>query len=204
MIWNIFKRGDSQNDMWSSMSSISVMLTKFHAAGVTVASRRQSGIIFSPDDSNPFLANLSSNLDDILYFGPGATKTAVEMKDDEYGMRWVVLNDGDFEDLLSSTYTVANAIRHNGGDGNLLAATFHLDLASSLLGNLASSSGPIIEAYIIYRFDRNRYYPFIQDADSDGGRDAATEAGLASAMRSHGLNLEGERRHWLGLWGIPF
>lgn len=204
MIWNIFKRGDSQNDMWSSMSSISVMLTKFHAAGVTVASRRQSGIIFSPDDSNPFLANLSSNLDDILYYGPGATKTAVRLKDDEYGMRWVVLNDGDFDDLLSSTYTVANAIRHNGGDDNLLAAAFHMDMSSSLLGNVASTDSLVAEAYLIFRFDRNRYYPFVLDEDSNGERDVAMEVGMASAMRSHGLNIDGERRHWLGLWGIPF
>lgn len=227
MFRRLFGGGTPRDDLWSSMSSLSVMLSKLDDSGVAASARRYSGVIFKPDDANPFLVDLKTNLDDILYIGPGATKTAVEIKDDEYGMRWVVLDDGNFSDLLSSTYTVANAISQNGGAGSILAASFHLDFAS----NLITSPGPadrntIVETYVIFRFDRNRYYPFIPETEPipnrestrepavdretgpepepKPGRDSATEAKLGAAMRSHGLAVEGDPRNWLGLWDIPF
>ena len=202
------------------MSSISVMLSRLDEAGVAASARRYSGVIFEPDVSNPFLVDLKTNLDDILYIGPGATKTAVEIKDDVYGMRWVILDDGSFPDLLSSTYTVANAIRQNDGAGNILAASFHLDFASSIITSPspAAAGNTIVESYVIFRFDRNRYYPFIPepgpvqgsdparkpDPDREPGRDAVTETQLGAAMRNHGLAVEGDPRNWLGLWDIPF
>lgn len=204
MFRRLFGGESSRDDLWSSMSSISSMLAKMHDSGVAASARRHSGVIFEQDDANPFLAELKTNLDDILYVGPGATKTAVEIKDDQYGMRWVVLDDGNFSDLLSSTYTVANAIRLNGGSGNILAASFHLDLATSLIPAPADEFSTILESYVIFRFDRNRYYPFMPDSRKEMNRDAATEAQLGAAMRNHGLAVEGNPSNWLGLWDMPF
>ena len=204
MLRRLFGGGNSRDDLWSSMSSISAMLSKLQDAGVAASARRHAGVIFQPDDANGFLADLKTNLDDILYFGPGATKTAVEIKDDVYGMRWVVLDDGDFSDLLSSTYTVVNAIRQNGGADNILAASFHLDFAGSLINSPAESGNFFVEAYVIFRFDRNRYYPFIPEPKARADRDTVTEAQLGAAMRRHGLAVEDDPRNWLGLWDIPF
>lgn len=204
MFNRLFGGGNSRDDLWSSMSSISSMLAKMHDVGVAASARRHAGVIFQQDDANPFLAELKANLDDILYVGPGATKTAVEIQDDAYGMRWVVLDDGNFSDLLSSTYTVANAIQHNGGAGNVLAASFHLDVATSLIATPPSVFSTILESYVIFRFDRNRYYPFIPDSDQESRRDSATEAQLGAAMRNHGLAVEGDPKNWLGLWDMPF
>ena len=204
MLGRLFGGGSSRDDTWSTMSSLSGMLARMHSAGVAASARRHAGVIFSPDDSNPFLADLKSNLDDVLYVGPGATKTAVEIRDDEYGMRWVILDDGSFPDLLSSTYTVANAMRHNGGARNLLAATFHMDFATSMLASPPTGANAVVESYLIYRFDRNRYYPFVPEPQLEERRDADAEFQLGNAMRGHGLALDGERRQWLGLWDIPF
>lgn len=207
MLSRLFGTGTSpRDDMWARMSSVSAMLDRLHSLGVPASARRQSGIIYAPDASNPFLTDLSSNLDAILYEGPGATKTATEIRTDDYGMQWLVLDDGSFDDLLSSTYTVANAIRHNGGATSLLAATFHLDFDGSLAAPNSSGARAILEAYLIYRFDRNRYYPFIPSNESpdDGERDSQTEAQLGASLRSHGLSVEDDTREWLALWDIPF
>lgn len=195
------QRGDS---MWDSMSSISHMIAGFKRKGEVVAPRRQAGVIYRNDDNIPFLASISEQLDGILYAGPGATKTAYEIQDDEHGMRWVILNDGNFDDLLSSVFTVANAIKANDGGPNLLAAVFDLDFTNHAVNPHAHAGSGFVNAYLIYRFDRNSYYPFVPTGDEAGERDRETERMLGGVVRSEGLKVEGAMSEWLGLWGIPF
>lgn len=208
MLGRIFGTRTSNDDMWSSMSSLSVMFSKFKDAGVVASPRRHAGVIFEPDDSNQFLSDLKSNLDDVLYVGPGATKTAVELRDDEYrnsvNLRWIILDDGNFDDLLNSTYTVANAMRHNDAGSNLLAATFHMDIVISTPGDNLPNPPPMVEAYLIYRFDLNAYYPFVPDSNLEAGRDSALENAIAEATGDYGLNVNKVRANWLGLWDMPF
>ena len=208
MLGRIFGNRSNTEDLWASMSSLSVMFAKFKAEGVVASPRRHAGVIFEPDDSNQFLADLKSNLDEVLYVGPGATKTAVELRDDEYkdsvNLRWVILDDGNFDDLLSSTYTVANAMRHNDAGKNLLAATFHMDIVIGTPDSPVSSAPPMVEAYLIYRFDLNAYYPFVPDSDTEAGRDGALENAIAEATGDYGLKVNKVRSNWLGLWGMPF
>ena len=194
-------RGDS---MWDSMSSVSHMVSSFKREGEAVSPRRQAGIIYRHDDALPFLADISDHLDGILYEGPGATKTGFEIQDDEHGMRWAILNDGNFDDLLSSVFTVANAIKANDGGPNLLAAVFEFDFANHAVNPHAQAGSGFVNSYLIYRFDRNSYYPFIPTGDAAGERDRETERMLATAMRGAGLKTEGSMSEWLGLWGLPF
>ena len=83
-------------------------------------------MIYRHSDDIEFLADIESQLKAVLYTGEGATKTSFDVRDDDQGMRWVVLEDGNFSDLVSSTYTVGNAMGANGASGNLLAAVFEL------------------------------------------------------------------------------
>ena len=195
------KRADS---LWDSMSSVSHMISGFKREGEAVSPRRQAGIIYRHDDGVPFLASLSDHLNAILYEGPDATKTAFELHDDEHGMRWAILNDGNFDDLLSSIFTVSNAIKINDGGPNLLAAVFELDFASHAVNPRAQAGTGFVTAYLIYRFDRNSYYPFVPTGDTAGDRDRETERMLGTAIRGAGLKTEGSLSEWLGLWGIPF
>lgn len=195
------RRGDS---MWDSMSSVSDMVSGFKREGEAVSPRRQAGIIYRHDDAVPFLTSISEHLDGILYEGPGATKTGYEIRDDDHGMRWAILNDGNFDDLLSSTFTVANAIISNDGRPNLLAAVFEFDFANHAVNPHAEAGSGYVNAYLIYRFDRNSYYPFVPTGDAAGERDRETERMLGTAVRGAGLKTEGAMSEWLGLWGIPF
>ena len=199
-----FGRKKHSDSMWDSMSSVSQMVAGFKREGESVSPRRQCGIIYRHDDGIPFLASLTEELDGILYVGPGATKTAYELEDDDHGMRWAILNDGHFDDLLSSTFTIANAIKMNGGEPNLLAAVFEFDFANHAVNPQAHSGSGFVNAYLIYRFDRNSYYPFVPTGDAAGERDRETERMLGTAIRGAGLKTEGSLSEWLGLWGIPF
>ena len=197
-------RRKSTDSLWDSMSSVSRMIDGFKREGEAVSPRRQAGVVFRPDDDVPILAAISDQLDGILYDGPGSTKTAWELKDDEHGMRWAVLNDGNFADLLSSVFTVTNAIQMNGGGQNLLAAVFEFDFANHAVNPSSMVGSGFVHAYLIYRYDRNSYYPFVPTGETAGERDRETERMLGTAVRGAGLKTENSLTEWLGLWGIPF
>ena len=199
-----FGRKKSADTMWDSMSSVSRMVTDFKREGESVSPRRQAGVVYRHDDGVPFLGSLRDQLDAILYEGPSATKTAYEITDDDHGMRWAILNDGNFDDLLSSIFTVSNAIKMNGGGPNLLAAVFQLDFANHAVNPQVPAGTGFVNAYLIYRFDRESYYPFVPTGDKPGERDRETERMLGSSIRSAGLKTENAMAEWLGLWGIPF
>ncbi len=199
-----FGRKTRRDTLWDAMSSVSTMIETFRKSGSLVSPRRQAGVIFKPDDSIPFLKDLDSHMNEILYEGEGATKTAYDLVDDDHGMRWAILDDGDFGDLLSSAFTIANAMKFNDAGDNLLAAVFNLDFAGDVVQNNSSFDTQFLRSYLIFRFDRNSYYPFIPNDDSEGSRDREVEQKLGGAMRSHGLKTEDSLSQWLGLWGIPF
>ena len=204
MGWFFGRRNQTADTIWDSMSSVSRMVDGFKRDGEAVSPRRHAGVVYRHDDDVPFLSSLSDQLDEILYEGASATKTGWELKDDDHGMRWAILNDGNFEDLLSSIFTVSNAIKINGGGQNLLAAVFEFDFANHAVNRHAVAGSGFVHAYLIYRFDRNTYYPFIPTGESAGERDRETERMLGTAIRGEGLKTENSLSEWLGLWGIPF
>jgi hypothetical protein len=182
------------------MSTVIKAEAKLQALGEITPSRR-AGIIYRDSDENVFLRNIKTELNSVLYAGQGSTKTAFEIQDDDRGMRWIVLEDGNFSDLVSSVYTVGNAIGLNEGADNLLAAVFELYFTGSVEDNTYRSG---LRTYWIYRYDRKAFYPFVPTGESEGDRDRPTEARLGHDLRKHGLAIEKSLSEWMGLWGIPF
>ena len=182
------------------MSTVIKAEAKLQTLGEITPSRR-AGVIYRNNDDNPFLGDIKNELNPILYSGQGATKTAFEIHDDDRGMRWIVLEDGNFNDLVSSVYTVGNAIGANGAGDSLLAAVFELYFTGTVEDNTYRSG---LRTYWIYRYDRKAFYPFVPTGENEGERDRPTEARLGQDLRKHGLSIEKSLTEWMGLWGIPF
>lgn len=196
----LFSRTKTPKNDWSAMSTVIKAEAKLQSLGEITPSRR-AGVIYRNDENNQFQSDIKSELNTVLYVGDGATKTNFEITDDDRGMRWIVLEDGDFNDLVSSVYTVGNAIGMNGGSDNLLAAVFELYFTGTVEDNTYRSG---LRTYWIYRYDRKTFYPFVPTGDNEGERDRPTEARLGQDLRKHGLVIEKSLTEWMGLWGIPF
>jgi hypothetical protein len=195
-----FGGNKTPKDDWSAMSTVIKAEAKLQTLGEITPSRR-AGVIYRDNEDNAFLSDLKNELKPILYSGEGATKTTFEIHDDDRGMRWIVLEDGNFNDLVSSVYTVGNAIGANEAGDNLLAAVFELYFTGTVEDNTYRSG---LRTYWIYRYDRKAFYPFVPTGENEGERDRPTEARLGQDLRKHGLSIEKSLTEWMGLWGIPF
>ena len=187
-------------DDWSALSTFLTSGKLLQSKGEVSPARRE-GVLFSEDKTNDFLLNISNEIDSILYDGEGATRTLYEIQKEDNGLVWIILEDGNFNDLVSSIYTIGNAISSNGGAENLIAAIFEIYLSVDIDDN---STRRGVRSYCIYRYDRKSFYPFIPTGENEGERDKTAESVLGRDLSNSGLIIEKDFSQWLGLSGIPF
>ena len=148
--------------------------------------RNRAGIVFQPLATADFEAILGET-EELLSGSAQETGTTVESADDEFGYRWVILDDRDFEDLVVSLNTVSTQLQGGGYGDRLLAAVFAFEKAEK----------PI---YFIYNFKRGTFYPFVPVAKES--RDTEHELRLMAQVGAE-LPLEQELSRRLPLWEIP-
>ncbi|MSQ07990.1 MAG: hypothetical protein EXR57_04220 [Dehalococcoidia bacterium] len=162
---------------------------------------RTAGVLYRHSDLNPFLKDIETNMREALNTGEGATQTGFRFKDEDGGLRWAILEDTNFRDLASSTYTAGNAIASNGAKDCLIAAVFLFNFTHSVR---ETDTRSFLRSYWIYRYTRHAYYPFVPTSDKEGDRDRPSELELARLVHRAGLEVDRELEEWRGLWGIPF
>ncbi len=148
----------------------------------------RAGIVFNPVEST-FFDNLDTELRDLLRISESSTGTRFEVKDDSFGTRWVVLDDRDFEDLVSTIHLISETIYEHGFADRILAAVFKVHAEGR-------------EAYWIYNYKRGRFYPLVLSAPQQ--RDNAAEMRMGAVMEEEKIPVEPSLERWYALWGIPF
>ena len=148
--------------------------------------RQRAGIVFQPLATADF-EEILREADELLRGSAEETGTTVDSHDDEYGYRWIVLEDPDFEDLVVSLNTVSSQLQSGGYGDRLLCCVFAFERGSQ----------PV---YFIYNFKRGCFYPFV--ATGKEKRDTEAELRLMAQLRSE-LPLEEEIGRRLPLWDIP-
>jgi hypothetical protein len=155
--------------------------------GLEIKHRNSAGIVFQPLGTADF-QNVVKETEELLRGSAEETATEVESADDEFGYRWLVLRDTDFEDLVVSLNTVSTQLQSGGYGDRLLCAVFAFE----------EKGRPL---YFIYNFKRGAYYPFVP-AEGDKARDSERELRLKAQV---GLELpfEEDVTRWFPLWQIP-
>jgi len=151
-------------------------------------STERAAIVFQPLATADF-DGIVRDMEELLHGQGEDTGTTVEKRDDEFGYRWMVLHDDEFEDLVVGLNAVSTALQAGGYGERILAAVF------------AFRDRDDRPLYWIYNFKRGGYYPFVP-ARGDQQRDNERELRL-KAQIGMDLPVEEDLSRWFPLWGIP-
>ena len=146
-----------------------------------------AGIVFQPLATADF-DRILADTEELLRGTTEETGTKLRSHEDEYGYRWLILRDADFEDLVVSLNTVSVQLQSGGYGDRLLCAVFAFE----------EKGRPL---YFIYNFKRGAYYPFVP-AKGDKARDNERELRLKSQVGQE-LPFEEDVSRWFPLWEIP-
>jgi hypothetical protein len=156
--------------------------------GLGLKHRNSAGIVFQPLGTADF-QQIVRDTEELLRSAAEDTGTQVETHDDEFGYRWVVLRDPDFDDLVQAVNVVSTELSGGGYGDRLLAAVFGFE---------DDQRRPV---YFIYNFKRGKYYPFVP-APGDKARNNEREFQLKAQLENE-LPIEPELERWFPLWEIP-
>jgi hypothetical protein len=154
--------------------------------GLGLKHKGVAGIVFQPLGTADF-EQILDETDELLRGSAEETGTKVSSADDEFGYRWLVLRDEDFEDLVVSLNTVSTQLQGGGYGDRLLCAVFPFEEKGR-------------ELYFIYNFKRGSYYPFVPSGDKS--RDSERELRLKAQVGPE-LPFEQDVTRWFPLWEIP-
>ena len=146
-----------------------------------------AGIVFQPLETADF-DEIFKETEELLRAEGQDTGTALETSTDEYGYRWLIFRDQDFEDLVVALNTISTQLQESGYGDRLLAAIFPFERDGRKI-------------YFIYNFKRGGYYPFIP-APGDQARDSEGELRLKAQVGAE-LPWEEDITRWFPLWEIP-
>jgi len=151
-----------------------------------------AALCFSAVDSTAF-GDAVDDVEAILHAGEVETGTSFRRHEDDHGYHWVILEDEDPEDLVTSVHFAADEFVEQGFGSRLLAAVFGFEGGDRATGE----SGIADHAYWVYSFRRGAYYPFCPTGEHD--RDEQAEFKLQSVLDAE-LDIEADKSYWHPLW----
>ena len=142
-----------------------------------------AALCFASVDSTDF-EDTVGEVEAILEAGEVETGTRARFVDDAHGYDWVVLEDSDFEDLVTSVHFAADTLIERGYGSRLLAALFAFERDGQ-------------NVYWVYSFRRGAYYPFAPKPGHE--RNSGIEFKLDSVLDGE-LEVESDKEYWYPLW----
>ena len=155
--------------------------------GLGLKHRETAGIVFQPLGTADFEGILAET-EELLAGTAEETGSTVTSKEDEFGYRWLILRDPDFDDLVVALNTISTQLQGGGYGDRLLAAVFAFE----------EKGRPL---YFIYNFKRGAFYPFVP-APGEQARDTERELRLKAQLGSE-LPWEEDIGRWFPLWDVP-
>jgi hypothetical protein len=155
---------------------------------MALKSTGKAAIVFQPLATADF-DGIVRDMEEVLHGTGSDVGTTVERKDDEFGYRWMVLLDPDFEDLVVGVNAVSSALEAGGYGDRILCAVFAFR---------DEQERPV---YWIYNYKRGAFYPFAPGRGTQE-RDNERELRLKAQIGAE-LPVEADLERWFPLWGIP-
>jgi hypothetical protein len=180
---------------WEAMSSILRLKNYLERNNIKVMSK--TGVLLSPNDHS-FFHDLDSNIHEIIREGRSNFKTDLKIFNDDLGTVWVLIKDEDFSELISTTYTVINAVSNIVKPDNIIGSVFKLDMSENKLLDVYNK---IENCYLIFNSNDLGYYPYIPFKEE---RLSSLELELNDLLNSKNLEMLADVNKWYGISSIPF
>jgi hypothetical protein len=149
----------------------------------------RAGVCLKPVTSGTF-AQVEAELRELVEIAARDIGSVVDISTDEYGYRWLVLEDPDFEDLVTRVHLAGRELEEQGYGAQLLSAVFRF----------RRSSAQSTPGYVIYNYKRGNFYPFCPTGDKE--RDNSAELRVSALMEEE-LPMEKELERWFPVWDCP-
>ena len=146
-----------------------------------------AAVVFKPMSAAEFVRaeNELQELLDVVAQGSGSR---LRRKSDEYGYEWLVIEDPDLEDLVTTAHLVASELKARGFGPQLLAAIFKFRDGEQAV-------------HWIYSFKRGTFWPFIPTGEGQE-RDNPKELELKAKLERE-LPIEPDLTRWFGMFDAP-
>jgi hypothetical protein len=146
-----------------------------------------AAVCFKPLSAGDFV-RAENELQELLDKVAQESGSRVRRRSDEYGFEWLIIEDPDFEDLISTVHLVGSELKARGFGPQLLAAIFRFD----------GGKHPV---YWIYGYKRGAFWPFVPTG-KDQERDNAEELELKAKLEGE-LQVEQDLSRWFALFDAP-
>ena len=187
-----FFKNDPIEKLWNYISSIKNLNEK-----KVVSFRNEIGVMCweKEDQIKVFCEN---KLDVILNDGIENSTTNFNLIDEKGEVFWIKLGDKNFNELISSVFTVVNALTQEISPDSVmgLIIPFYIekDLGLSYWDNNQNH-------YLVFNENPLGYYPLIYQ---DGTRQPISEIEIFDLIKNNGLLVNSNQSKWFSVDNIPF
>lgn len=149
----------------------------------------EAAIVFQPLATGDF-TQIADDAEAVLRGAGEETGTTVVRRDDEFGYRWMVLQDPDVDDQVVGVNAVMESLQAGGYADRVLCAVFAL----------RGTQDQVV--HLVYLAKRGTWYPFVPQPGGAKERNREREMQLRAILEPL-MPIEPELERWYPLWGAP-
>jgi len=187
----LFKK-DSPLDLWNSMASIKNFENSFNWINFCRDSK-----IMCWDNENLIEDFSKRELNRIISEGDQGTNTNFKLINEPGEVTWIILEDKNFSDLISTTFTVFNALSQLINVNAVMGILFNFNIENSESSSFLNSDH---DYYLVFNQKPLGYYPLVYE-NSD--RQPISELEIMDLALKQNLYVNKNQDNWFGVEDIP-
>ena len=148
----------------------------------------EAGLCFKAGSGETSITS-EADIEALLNFDEG--KVAMSVTTDDLGFTWLVIHDGDIENLVTRIHSANTTLVENGLGPRLLCAVF---------GFVPATPPGEGSVRLVYLLKQGTFYPFAPTGANQ--RDNELELRVRSFLEGD-LPMEKDLSRWMALWNLP-
>ena len=187
-----FFKNDPIEKLWNSISSIKNLNEK-----EVVGFKDEVGVMCWEKD-NQIKVFCETELSNILNDGVENSKTNFNLIDEKGEVFWIKLKDKNFNELISSVFTVINALTQEISLDSVMAVIFPINVGDELSLSYIEKSQ---NHYLVFNENPLGYYPLVYQ---NGARQQIAEIEIFDVIKNYGVMLNTNQSKWFSVDKLPF